>query len=638
MANKAPPIFANNSNNYAYKYGSTRLDGQSVATPLAGNYPDGFHLLEFHHDAEAYPSSYLPSGNAFARDRTATAGGQRIAEYAAFSSALSEEARAAIRRLLLAKWIGSRFAGLKVAAGSTLELAHGAAVSVERLEVAGAATLDGDGSVVADRIVQNGALLKTGPGFRGANGGTIPKMAFAAADEIEVSSASDLYSEGLSASGGLLVKTGAGTVTAASSGIGFSSIAVQGGSLRFAPLETRRTFLHVDAASTASLVTVLENGTNFVTRWNDFNGNGRYAQATADVYAYRPNPEARRPFLLKDGANGHPVVDFGAFLGSSLVDESGVGIGYGAAMDWNERTTGIVEAFTVAEDREEVKELKTAYPTINNNGTPFIGDSVYCNYLRGTFVAGKNPTVVANNANAANVYNGTTYLDGVEIAPRSVNYGEGFHVLDFIPQSSTIGSAFARDRTGSFGGMRIAEALVFTDGTAEADARADITRALKVKWLGASDVAQVYQDVSVTGGSAFELPGGILSVSRTLTIAGVVKAERIQPASLRLQGDSVVDGVLVLGDGCELSVSGTVDAVPSVKVSALDISGGGTIRLLISGSCGEKAFCLVETDDVRGSAAGWSVVDQSGRPAKIKVREDGLYVDFGRPGLIILLK
>ena len=102
-----------------------------------------------------------------------------------------------------------------------------------------------------------------------------------------------------------ITKTGAGCLEigiVTNTGV---SIAVSEGTLAFSDprtLTTTGTLFHVDASLTSSLVTVSENGTNFVTRWNDAEGGAYYA--TYDTA--RP-----RPILAANHAAGLDMIDFG---------------------------------------------------------------------------------------------------------------------------------------------------------------------------------------------------------------------------------------------------------------------------------------------------------------------------------------
>ena len=166
-----------------------------------------------------------------------------------------------------------------------------------------------------------------------------------------------------------ITKTGAGCLEigiVTNTGV---SIAVSGGTLAFSDprtLTTTGTLFHVDASLASSLVTVTENGTNFVTRWNDAEGGAYYA--TYDTA--RP-----RPMLAVNHAAGLDMIDFGQLYYSSdkgaahadgtrdSLDAATQAIlksGYGAAFNISAQISGVKDYVYVLQDREESKDLIAA--------------------------------------------------------------------------------------------------------------------------------------------------------------------------------------------------------------------------------------------------------------------------------------
>ncbi len=117
-----------------------------------------------------------------------------------------------------------------------------------------------------------------------------------------------------------LTKTGGGVLEirwAASSG---GSIVISEGTVHFTNPRPNAIFarasFHVDASDASSMTIVTENGTNFVTRWNDTDGGTRYATPSTDtMYGRVPG---RLPFIGQGTQNGLPYVDFGSLHSRGL--------------------------------------------------------------------------------------------------------------------------------------------------------------------------------------------------------------------------------------------------------------------------------------------------------------------------------
>ena len=138
-----------------------------------------------------------------------------------------------------------------------------------------------------------------------------------------------------------------------------SDLALEKGTLELNALKNPDAYFHVDADAASTMVLEEQNGTNFVTRWNDAFGGSIYAEPSTTTFStWLPDPGNRRPFISEEKLGGRAVVDFGALQVASHTNETGYGIGYGAAMKWSARMPERAwELITVARDTEDVKTL-----------------------------------------------------------------------------------------------------------------------------------------------------------------------------------------------------------------------------------------------------------------------------------------
>ena len=291
-----------------------------------------------------------------------------------------------------------------------------------------------------------------------------------------------------------LTKTGGGVLEirwVASSG---ASISIAEGTVRFTNPRPDAIFgkaaFHVDASDASSMTIVTENGTNFVTRWNDTDGRATpYATPSADT-AYGRVP-GRLPFIGQGTQNGLPYVDFGSFHSRGYTNEEGVAIGYGAALIWNS-DVAYQDGFTVASDTPDIATLPVTWP----GSTAWYAMSFFSRHdgvsgYRGQFYTSHLPYIYKDNGQNNAVTEkggGSNWVDGVYIAnPRSsYGYPQGFHVMNCSTptggRANAFGKAFNSNTYTSFGGTRIAEYALFEERLSPAE-RAEMTGYLRAKWF-----------------------------------------------------------------------------------------------------------------------------------------------------------
>ena len=364
----------------------------------------------------------------------------------------------------------------------------------------------------------------------------------AAGDTLEIGLLSGKYT---------LTKTGGGELVVhavAQPSSGGTSISLEGGSLSFALCDRPTTamssaYLHLDASQTNTMTFVRENGTNFVSRWNDANGGSRYA-AHDDTSFRTWRDSSHMPFLRTDFQNGLPVVDLGSYVCSTMTNANGEGEGYGAALRWSNASSAIREVFLVLSETEDIKSLPSRYDFAANplNGPFFVAaaSSTY-HFHRGRVMANGRAGLFYGAHVSPCIKDGTNVLDGIEVN-FDTTFPAGFHVIDIQATNSVTGGTFGNDRALGFGGMRYAEALVFTSPLAVADRKA-IQSYLSTKWrpvplsslkltdgtmlkvgegvrLAAASVA-VEGNASITGSGTLILPTGRQTSTGTATISGI---------------------------------------------------------------------------------------------------------------------
>ena len=96
------------------------------------------------------------------------------------------------------------------------------------------------------------------------------------------------------------------TILSAGGDGGASDLSIEGGATYHVP--HFGAWLHLDASQTDTMTIVPQNGTNFVTRWNDADGGSVYAYHDASEYDYRDSPTNRMPFISTTKTlNSRPV-------------------------------------------------------------------------------------------------------------------------------------------------------------------------------------------------------------------------------------------------------------------------------------------------------------------------------------------
>ena len=423
--------------------------------------------------------------------------------------------------------------------------------------------------------------------------------------------------------------------------------------------------LHVDAADDAAFTLSEENGTNFVTRWEDVSRNGQAVAPSTDKYAYGAKATINRPFRVQDRQNGLPMVDFGSMADAEHQD------GWGAMLNVlkpieaksKPRVTsdefGVIQVFTVWEDDPAVFD-RAPVEDGDGNLKPAVGPSIYGNgysWHRGAggngngfpFCAMQGPSTVREEMWLDNVRFYSQYVRftpiaaGVHLMDQRIGDGEGGSTISRLggnQDCQTTNGPYAAK--GVYGGVRIGETMAFRY-VLPMRQRQQIRAALGVKWFGSETYSLKYgfEDVAVTNGAAAAFPHADVTVTN-LALAGTVSAKSLAVKNMDLLGDATVSAPLSIAAGGSIALHGDgSDGFAEVAVGSLSIARGGSIVVpdVLDGRLCGRSYRIFSTVDASGTGAGWSGKSADGSVrAQFESRADGLYVKFVSGGIRIIFR
>ena len=406
-------------------------------------------------------------------------------------------------------------------------------------------------------------------------------------------------------------------------------------------------WIHVDASQTNTMTIVTENGTNYVTRWNDVDGGTGYCfdENTTGLGGQRTNPEKRKPYLNPElTQNGLPIIDLGSAIHYWNTN------GHGAAfMIGGLDRVNIREYLAVISDTEDLKTTGAGNPgpsyiSYRGGTAPWSGQNAG---RRGDLVSGKNPQLFRSSDNSACV-NGDNYVNGVKQA-YTYNPPDGFNIINIRPTSGMWCNLIGRNIRGvsnqhidSYGGQRIAEYMLFTSAIDDTK-RQRIYNALRNKWYGDTPATtNVYNLLALGAEADLTVKYEAVAVTDTLSLAGRLTAPYISAANIAVASTgAAVDGALTLADGATLTFTRLPDDTwTSLSVTSLVPEGSVTVSLLGSlKGMGGKSVRLIATDDPPASLEGWTLNYKPGSTrARLVLKDDGIWAEFLSPSLVILVK
>lgn len=405
------------------------------------------------------------------------------------------------------------------------------------------------------------------------------------------------------------------------------------------PIYDAGAFFHLDAARADTLDLVSVNGTNFVAKWSEAAGGTAYATNMAD--------EAPMPFVNPtETLNGLPFVDFGTLRTPYNTNDVGEALGYGAGLKFSASQNAAEGVIVVSDSPDVSGGLWSSCPDF----TSMYGMSFFCHKTqnwrgrRGKLRAGLPPLVYANDGNNNPYSNGTNIMDGVLLtATRSTDYPTaGFHVFVSAPKGSeTYGTwtHLAADSTGSCGGQRIAEYLLFKR-TQTDDERNRLYQALRSKWFGESNPrVHSYASLSIPDGGVFDVRYEGVEVVGTLELGGKLAAPSVAATTVIVSSSSAAaEGPLTLGANATLRFQRLPDgSFTSLAATSLVAENGCTMEVTASdwSHLGGKTVRLV-----RGSVSGGPFTVKCNNDKiqpRVTVDAEGVSVSFVR-GLMILFR
>lgn len=528
---------------------SFTVDGEA-RTATSYQLPDGMHVISCY----ATDSGYLDGTGTitatidyFARERNNVFGGLRIGEYIVFTNLLSASERAEVNDYFNAKWRTEQsVASLSLAAGSGVVLP------------------DGMNLVVSGTYENDGATI-TGPGRLTPTGSVnIPEFTLNGDETLDVP-AGATYSIGvLKGAGGLLTKSGAGSLVVSLVKSANARFAVEEGAFTISPMVVPScddilddACFHVDASVASSFVTTTVNGTNFVSRWNDVRGSGY-------PYAIKPN-NANAPWIDVDETTGKPVVDFGTTWNNSTRTD-----GYGATLTWNEEIRRPMDMFIVERHNADMRQIVIDAAAEGQSGNVVYRNQALLGFA-GSASAGFLPGEPASGHDSVAIIGYGSPLRGTANAQCRVDAGDemsnaqarqyhpgydqhvyGFYPTknDYITGTSEIRfNAFANERGNVKGGQTLAEVAIFTNLLTAAQ-RDVVNTYLTMKWKPSVFENLTQADVAVVNGAVWDISWKNLIVTNSLTLGGTVNVKSLSaPATITLTEPSVVGGVLALPEG-----------------------------------------------------------------------------------------
>ena len=317
------------------------------------------------------------------------------------------------------------------------------------------------------------------------------------------------------------------------------------------PAVCDRAFFHVDASDEATMDISSFNGTNFVKRWNDVRGDGHpYAtkNSNSNCKGY--------PFAVNGYLNGRPVVDFG-----TLYQNNGLR-GVGASLVWSEACARPVEVFAVIGDTEDSSAKVSGSGGQQYRNNSWFGHTSSTTGYRGNGAVGTTCEILNSGALINTKAKASFTVDGALVTATTFRpSADSMHLVSWYATDSAYingtGSAdapmnaFASERNGELGGIRIAEYIVFTNEVLSASDRADVLAYLTGKWQTASanDFSLNLIKLNCDGSSSSELNlsgGARVSVGTFLnegnvTGNGQIVAGREEHSRLRLSENRTID-------------------------------------------------------------------------------------------------
>lgn len=382
---------------------------------------------------------------------------------------------------------------------------------------------------------------------------------------------------------------------------------------------------HFDASDLSSLTYTVVDGVTNVTAWADTRGAG-YPEATLG------NANSTNPPTLRVAATlgGRPYMDFGefkTFTNDEWKDANNKK--YASALTFTATNLHVVVAVWGSE--RGGGSIAGGWGQQFNDGYGLIRGGDTHGSLASEPVLNNINRPWTSRSNYTHGFSYDFFLDGMSQEPHTASLSGGFQIATYRGIEEFGSKGFSYHNGGSWavcGGEQFAEYLLFTNGLSDAHIR-DVEAYLRKKWFGIATPGYgdaVASNVTVAAGATLKVIGD----------------GRLNASSLSVSGGTI-QGAVALAAGAVIEVPVSADGSTSaVAVSGdLDISGGGTVRLVGAvGMLGEGDHLLVTGAGLR-SADGWMVDTSTLSPnrfAKLKVAEGNLVLSVRSGGLIMMVR
>ena len=281
--------------------------------------------------------------------------------------------------------------------------------------------------------------------------------------------------------------------------------------------------LRVDASITNTFTFAKKDGTNFISKIVDADGNKeRWLHAQ-----YNHND----PYLADEKLNGMHLIDFGTYCNE---EEPRFADGYGGCF-WVNKIGDkdgfpLREYFCVWKDRDDVYDVE-----VPEGGTDFNGPSIFGNnsnyFLRGKGTPSQGFPLVATGMHGT--YKNNLVFDGKKV-PHTYCPSRGFHTLrnradesGKKADGSAIGAAYwsllgwnyPGSGKGKGGGFLLAEIVAYSNQLSEATALR-IEAQLQAKWLGTKLNTVTVQDAATLDVGSFKFKINTLDIAGEAKVSG----------------------------------------------------------------------------------------------------------------------
>ena len=223
---------------------------------------------------------------------------------------------------------------------------------------------------------------------------------------------------------------------------------------------------HLDVREDNTLTKVLENGTNFVSRWKDADAREGYAETPTG---------GSRPYLTE--YSGMTLLDFGPMYVAPGSGGPSTTAGVGCHMAWWSTRSDIREVFLVVADNPACAESRT--------WNFFLGEKTMGALGKYHFHRGPDGTLFNETYADAALRNGLVELDGVSV-PINTVMPEGLHLLHLRTTAGVTANALCNDRSARYGGLMYGEIAVYNRVLTDEES-AKVTEHLMQKWVAVQD-------------------------------------------------------------------------------------------------------------------------------------------------------